>query len=77
MSIELVPEGAVVVRSVPPYDTGKVKIGLAYIPRQKSVSDPDLDWLQGVLLSGSRSVVRGTWWEEAGRRFRDFLVSWY
>lgn len=50
-------------RSLPPYDTGKVKIGLTHIPRQQYRSDPDMERLQHALLSsapGPRSVVSPT-----------------
>ena len=33
----------------PPYDTGKVKIGLTYSP-PLSESTPESEWIQGVLL---------------------------
>jgi len=41
-------------RSVPPYDTGKVKIGLAYIPSQPWSPSRDAYNLQTALLSPAR-----------------------
>lgn len=41
-------------RSVPPYDTGKVKIGLAYIPTQPWSPGRDSYDLQTALLSPVR-----------------------
>jgi hypothetical protein len=33
----------------PPYDTGKVKIGLTYVP-PPPMPTPESDWIQGILL---------------------------
>ena len=44
-------------RSVPPYDTGKVKIGLAYVPTQPWSPSRDAYNLQTALLS--RAPGRG------------------
>jgi hypothetical protein len=41
-------------RSVPPYDTGKVKIGLAYVPAQPWSPSRDAYNLQTALLSPAR-----------------------
>jgi hypothetical protein len=41
-------------RSVPPYDTGKVKIGLAYVPAQPWSPSRDAYNLQTALLSPVR-----------------------
>jgi hypothetical protein len=41
-------------RSVPPYDTGKVKIGLAYVPSQPWSPSRDAYNLQTALLSPVR-----------------------
>lgn len=41
-------------RSVPPYDTGKVKIGLAYVPAQPWSPSRDAYNLQSALLSQSK-----------------------
>jgi len=41
-------------RSVPPYDTGKVKIGLAYVPAQPWSPSRDAYNLQSALLSRSK-----------------------
>lgn len=46
-------------RSVPPVDTGKVRIGLAYIPRYRWKPDADDLYMQTVLLPrGPRSGLR-------------------
>lgn len=37
-------------RRVAPYNTGKVKIGLAYEPKRKHVITPEERHIQGVLL---------------------------
>jgi hypothetical protein len=41
-------------RSVPPYNTGKVKIGLAYVPSQPWSPSRDAYNLQTALLSPAR-----------------------
>jgi hypothetical protein len=41
-------------RSVPPYDTGKVKIGIAYVPSQPWSPSRDAYNLQTALLSPVR-----------------------
>ena len=41
-------------RATPPYDTGKVKIGLAYVPSQPWSPSRDAYNLQTALLSKSR-----------------------
>lgn len=40
------------VRTVPPYHTGKVQIGIAYVPRQRPDHDRDALRLQDALLAG-------------------------
>jgi hypothetical protein len=39
----------------PPYDTGKVKIGLTYTPPPPE-STPESDWIQGVLLGDRQGM---------------------
>ena len=39
----------------PPYDTGKVKIGLTYTPPPPE-STPESDWIQGVLLGDKQGM---------------------
>lgn len=51
------PVGPVLRRPTPPYDTGKVKIGLAYVPAQPWTPSRDAYNLQSALLS--RSAGRG------------------
>lgn len=46
----------------PPYDTGKVKIGLAYFPVQQGPLSADMFRLQTALL-GPRVSIRVTWFE--------------
>jgi hypothetical protein len=48
------PTKSPVGRSVPPYDTGKVKIGLAYVPSQPWSPSRDAYNLQTALLSPVR-----------------------
>lgn len=51
MSIELIEPGkAVSVRSVPPYDTGRVRIGVAYVPVYRWQPDADDEFMQSVLI---------------------------
>lgn len=38
------------VRSVPPYDTGRVRIGLTYVPRYRWQPDADDEFVQSALL---------------------------
>ena len=38
-----------------PYDTGKVKIGLTYVPPPPA-STPESDWIQGILLGDSQRM---------------------
>lgn len=48
----------------PPYDTGKVKIGLLYIP-PAPVNDRHMDRVQTALLAPAPSIVRANrleWW---------------
>ena len=40
----------------PPYDTGKVKIGLLYTP-PAPLPTPEDDWIQGVLLGDKRGLT--------------------
>ena len=47
-------------RLVPPYDTGKVRIGYAYVQYQSWVPGRDMYRLQSALL-GPRSSIRVTW----------------
>jgi len=35
---------------IPPYDTGKIKIGCRYDPPLRNQYNPDQDWVQEVLL---------------------------
>jgi hypothetical protein len=51
------PTKPLVGRSVPPYDTGKVKIGLFYVPTQPWSASRDAYNLQTALLS--RAPGRG------------------
>jgi hypothetical protein len=39
----------------PPYDTGKVKIGLTYTPPPPE-STPESDWIQGILLGDKQGM---------------------
>ena len=39
----------------PPYDTGKVKIGLTYAPPPPE-STPESDWIQGILLGDKQGM---------------------
>jgi hypothetical protein len=39
----------------PPYDTGKVKIGLTYTPPPPTPT-PESDWIQGVLLGDKQGM---------------------
>lgn len=39
----------------PPYDTGKVKIGLTYVPPPPS-STPESEWIQGILLGDKQGM---------------------
>ena len=39
----------------PPYDTGKVKIGLTYTPPPPECT-PESDWIQGVLLGDKQGM---------------------
>ena len=39
----------------PPYDTGKVKIGLTYTPPPPPTT-PESDWIQGVLLGDKQRM---------------------
>lgn len=77
MSIEMFePEKAVCVRSVPPFDTGKVKIGLMYIPRQVNHPDADMCRLQTALLAtapGPRSLPNVGPFEAAVERLRNLV----
>ena len=57
------------IRSLPPYNTGRVQIGLAHIRRQPWSPDRDSYALQTALLP--RSVVRETLYD----RFVSFLRS--
>jgi len=58
-----------ILRPTPPFDTGKVKIGLAYVPVQSWSPGRDAYRLQSALLasSGTPLVRRG--------RIRSFLRS--
>lgn len=47
----------VILREHPPYDTGKVRIGLAYFPTQPLYIDRDMYRVQSAFL-GPRSVHR-------------------
>lgn len=39
----------------PPYDTGKVKIGLIYVPPPPETT-PESEWIQGVLLGDKQGM---------------------
>ena len=39
----------------PPYDTGKVKIGLTYVPPPPT-STPESEWIQGILLGDKQGM---------------------
>ena len=39
----------------PPYDTGKVKIGLTYTP-PPPIPTPESDWIQGILLGDKQGM---------------------
>jgi len=64
---KIVPAG----RLVPPYDTGKVKIGLAYAFYQPWTPSADMYRLQSALLA--RSSIRVTWFERLSAFFSDLL----
>lgn len=44
------------VRTVPPYHTGKVQIGLTYVPRQRPHHDRDACRLQDALLGNKPTI---------------------
>ena len=46
---------------VPPYNTGKVKIGIYYVPKQQNFNTETTDHWQGVFL-GERSDFAGEFW---------------
>lgn len=63
-------------RSVPPYDTGKVQIGLLYIPRQRELPDADMSRLQTALLAtapGPRSLPHDMPFEAVVERIRNIV----
>ena len=59
-------------RLVPPYDNGKVKIGLAYVLYQSWRPSRDMYDLQTALL-GPRSSIRTTWPERFVHRLSNLL----
>lgn len=59
------------IRVVPPYDTGKVKIGLAHIRQQSWSPDRDACLLQSALLP--RPPVRETLTDRLSTFFRSFV----
>lgn len=61
-----------VLRLRPPYDNGKVKIGLAFYPVQQGPLDADMHLLQTALL-GPRSSVRTTLSERLVHRLSALL----
>lgn len=61
-----------VLRLHPPYDTGRVKIGLAFAPVQQGPLDADMHLLQTALL-GPRSSIRTTLFERLVHRLAAFL----
>ena len=61
-----------VLRLRPPYDNGKVKIGLAFYPVQQGPLDADMHLLQTALL-GPRSSIRTTLFERLVHRLAAFL----
>ncbi len=67
MSIELAKD-APVRRLTPPYDTGKVRVGLAYVKYQSWQPSRDMYALQTALL-GPRSSIRVTWLERLSAFF--------
>lgn len=63
-------------RVTPPYDTGKVQIGLLYIPRQRELPDADMNRLQTVLLAsapGPRSLPHDTPFAAVVARIRNIV----
>ena len=62
-------------RLVPPYDNGKVKIGLAYVFYQSWRPSRDMYDLQTALL-GPRSSIRTTWPERFRAGLDDLLSHW-
>ena len=61
-----------VLRLCPPYDNGKVKIGLAFYPVQQGPLDADMHLLQTALL-GPRSSIRTTLSERLVHRLSALL----
>ena len=61
-----------VLRLRPPYDNGKVKIGLAFYPVQQGPLDADMHLLQTALL-GPRSSIRITLSERLVHRLSALL----
>jgi hypothetical protein len=59
------------IRAIPPYDTGKVKIGLVHVRRQPWSPDRDACLLQSALLP--RSAVRETLSDRLSTFFRSFV----
>ena len=61
-------------RSIPPYDTGKVRIGLVFFPVQRGPLCADMHRLQTALLRpGSRSVAPVSRFDAVLYRFRNIL----
>lgn len=66
----------VITRLNPPYDTGRVKIGLTYFPVQRHVPDGDMSRLQTALLTlapGPRSLANVSPLEGVVVRFRGLV----
>ena len=63
-------------RSIPPYDTGKVRIGLVFFPVQRGPLCEDMHRLQTALLcSGSHSVAPVSRFDAVLYRFRNILTA--
>ena len=62
-------------RLVPPYDNGRVKIGLAYVHYQVWRPGSDMYRLQSALL-GPRSTIHVTWFERFRASLDNLLSHW-
>lgn len=63
-------------RSIPPYDTGKVRVGLVFFPVQRGPLCADMHRLQTALLSGrGRSVAPVSRVDAVLYRFRNILTA--
>jgi hypothetical protein len=65
------PTKPLVARPTPPYDTGKVKIGLCYVPPVPRYASPDAFAMQTALLSSP--LTRPTPTERLLNFFRSFV----